>query len=40
MDFVMHRKKNGTTRDHGFLWRIRSNSIPDLFENQKTVNLT
>lgn len=40
MDFVMHRKKNGTTRDHGFLWRIRSNSIPDLFEKQKTVNLT
>ena len=40
MDFVMHRKKNGTTRDHGFLWRIRSNSIPDLFENQETVNLT
>ena len=40
MDFVMHRKKNGTTRDHGFLWRIRSNFIPDLFEKQKTVNLT
>ena len=40
MDFVMHRKKNGTTRDHGFLWRIRSNSIPYLFENQETVNLT
>ena len=40
MDFVMHRKKNGTTRDHGFLWRIRNNSIPDLFEKQKTVNLT
>jgi len=39
MDFVMHRKQNGSTRDHGFLWRIRNNSIPDLFENQEIINL-
>jgi len=39
-DFVMHRKKNGSTRDHGFLWRIKNIYIPDLFEQQKIIDLT
>ena len=39
-DFVMHRKKNGSTRDHGFLWRIKNTYIPDLFEQQEIIDLT
>ena len=39
-DFVMHRKKSGATRDHGFLWRIKNITIPQLFEQQETINLT
>ncbi len=39
-DFVMHRKKSGATRDHGFLWRIKNVTIPQLFQQQETINLT
>ena len=38
-DFVMHKKDNGSTRDHGFLWRIRNTSIPNLFENKNEIEL-
>ncbi len=38
-DFVMHRKKSGATRDHGFLWRIKNISIPELFDYNKEINL-
>jgi|TARA_Y100000294_G_scaffold69376_1_gene65718 hypothetical protein len=38
-DFVMHRKKSGATRDHGFLWRIKNISIPELFEYNKEIIL-
>ena len=38
-DFVMHKKENGSTRDHGFLWRIRNTSIPNLFANKNEIKL-
>ena len=39
-DFVMHRKKDGSTRDHGFLWRIKNIFIPDLFNDKEVIELT
>ncbi len=32
LDFVMHKKSNGTVRDHGFLFKIDKNNLPNLFE--------
>ena len=31
LDFTLHVKENGAARDHGYLWRIREPTIPDLF---------
>jgi len=31
LDFTMLRRTDGVVKDHGFLWRIRSGSLPDLY---------
>ena len=39
LDFVMHKKSNGTVRDHGFLFKIDKINIPNLFEEITEYNL-
>jgi hypothetical protein len=38
LDFILS-VKNGKARGHGFLWRISSDSIPDLYLETETVDL-
>ena len=34
-DFAIHRKKDGSVRDHGFLFRINAENVTDIFESKK-----
>lgn len=39
LDFTMSKKNKGRVTDHGFLWRIRPNSLDTLYLSSKTLNL-
>jgi hypothetical protein len=39
LDFTMSQKESGSVKDHGFLWRIRSRSIPELYLSTKEITL-
>jgi hypothetical protein len=40
VDYIMHRKENGTVRDHGFPFKIHPRSIDLLFPEPKGYDLT
>ncbi len=39
LDFTMSARVNGTIKDHGFLWRIRSSALDGLYLSNKTLDL-
>lgn len=38
LDFTMSRRNDGLVKDHGFLWRIRSKSLPDLYLSSESMS--
>jgi hypothetical protein len=34
-DFAMHRREDGSVKDHGFLFRINAENVTDIFESRK-----
>lgn len=38
LDFTLHQKANGTSRDHGYLWRIRESAIPRLYAYRRVIS--
>jgi hypothetical protein len=39
LDFTMVEKFGGQIRDHGFLWRMRSDSLDHLYLSTKSLEL-
>jgi hypothetical protein len=37
LDLTLHLKENGKARDHGYLWRVREASIPNLFTYRRVL---
>jgi len=40
LDFTLSERSSGGVRDHGYLWRIREYSIPNLYAYKKALGPT
>lgn len=38
LDLTLHRKPSGSTRDHGYLWRVRESRIPELYGYRRVLS--